>query len=101
MEFKHTPAPWNVFEGQYVVNPGIDSEHRTIIVWGNEGEECGILGVGEEQQANANLIASAPELLEALIELQDFSTRKISGNNNNPIWLKVANVISKATGGVR
>ena len=45
----------------------------------------------EERQANAKLIASAPEMLEALMDLE---------NDNNsipkPIWDKVQNAIKKA-----
>lgn len=47
----------------------------------------------EERQANSKLIASAPEMLEALMDLE---------NDNNsipkPIWDKVQNAIKKALG---
>jgi hypothetical protein len=53
---KHTPGPWNV---------GQDSSFG-ISVWGEE-HVADVKNWGrEERQANASLIAAAPELLEAL-----------------------------------
>ena len=54
---EHTPGPWHVWQaGKHVVIKAgsliIGSVRRAI--------------VGGEQQANAHLIAAAPELLEAL-----------------------------------
>lgn len=66
---KHTPGPWRVFsEGRK--NPGIEAKSSTIVLYGDDDEDCGIRGEdSEEQLANARLIAAAPELLEALKEL--------------------------------
>lgn len=77
-EQKHTPGPWVVEHGlssdPAKYTPGIDAvgENFTVILYGikNEGEARGIRGrTDEEQEANARLIAAAPELLEALREV--------------------------------
>lgn len=55
-ELKVTPGPWGVFKGTM-----IESKSGVFI--------CDVLGHStsqEEDEANANLIAAAPELLEAL-----------------------------------
>lgn len=62
---KHTPGPWHLTKGLY----GKEDE---ITIWGVKNEEgcsgfIGTLGnMQGEDEANANLIAAAPELLEAL-----------------------------------
>ena len=59
---KHTPGPWSVggptgFVNQVYIEPAIGA----------------VYGSGDEAQANAHLIAAAPELLEALQEaLEDW-----------------------------
>lgn len=82
-QLKHTPGPWSVFaeEGE-TVRPGIDSESQeeggagfSIIMYGDAEDECGIHGrTDEEAEANARLVAAAPDMLEALrlcVQLQD------------------------------
>ncbi|WPD00346.1 hypothetical protein [Proteus terrae] len=56
MEFKHTPAPWDLNKRQDGFN----------IV---DGDNSGFVAHVPKQD-NANLIAAAPELLQALIEMQ-------------------------------
>lgn len=71
MKTKHTPGPWK-FIGAY--QPGIDSEPEnfSIIIWGEDDEfGNGIQGRTEEEgQANAKLIAAAPEMLHLLGEIE-------------------------------
>ena len=57
MKQKHTPGPWNIGinNGKYIVVP-VPEDSATDI-------ECG------KNEANARLIASAPDLLAALEEL--------------------------------
>ncbi len=63
-EFKGTPGPWSV-EGSWV-----ESDCRYIAEVHDFREECEIFKpVHPESAANANLIAAAPELLEALQKL--------------------------------
>ncbi len=67
---KHTPGPWGVFCKE-VRFPGVEAEHKSIVIYGNDGEkDQGVRGdTQEEALANAKLIAAVPELLEALIAL--------------------------------
>jgi hypothetical protein len=65
MNTKHTPGPWTTYRGSvWSKDPSIDRSKRSNIV-------CAIserLKVPEsEQQANARLIAAAPELVDACI----------------------------------
>jgi hypothetical protein len=67
METKHTPAPWWVEVDTLAIGcdvwPRILSENYEVV--GSEG----MFGNLEIDMANASLIASAPELLEALKKL--------------------------------
>ncbi len=65
-EFKHTPGPWKVYYPDAIgCGLGIDTadSKTSIVVF---GDEAGVYGYGEQDEANARLIAAAPELLEAL-----------------------------------
>ncbi|HEK0682699.1 TPA: hypothetical protein SMP47_003246 [Proteus mirabilis] len=64
MEFKHSPAPWRCHDKR----PNCSG----YSIVGNDGQYIGFVGDSDELSpidANANLIASAPELLEALQEI--------------------------------
>lgn len=66
MESKHTPGPWN----KYSDNRGIGA----LQIDGDEGSQLVSLVYGRdahEQNANAKLIASAPELLNSLIDARE------------------------------
>jgi hypothetical protein len=66
MKAKHTPGPWVVF-GCLDRFPGIEAADLSIVIWGDKHDESGVKGeTHEESIANANLIAAAPDLLEAL-----------------------------------
>jgi hypothetical protein len=64
-ETKHTPGPWRVSEGMTPDTLLVrDDEHGIAQVWAAYKPD-GPLEVGTKE-ANARLIAAAPELLEAL-----------------------------------
>lgn len=69
-KFKGTPGPW--FEHR----EGFSTVYIEARIGGGIIQEvaaCGPCDKGSEQQsANANLIAAAPELLEALRQLRDY-----------------------------
>lgn len=50
--------------------------------------------------ANANLIAAAPELYDALEELRDYAAKEIQrgGAHHDPVWAKAADALRKARG---
>ncbi|MGB4498931.1 MAG: hypothetical protein WBI40_09535 [Methylococcaceae bacterium] len=91
-----TPAPWNVKDGQFHFI--VESEDGRCFVeiekiFDDHLNEC---------KANANLIAAAPELLEALIEIekhtQDFVNTFLP-DNEFTLWVNKARAaIAKARG---
>ena len=89
-----TKRPWHVCKGH---QPGIDNadETQTIVLYGNQGEDCGVCGETPEiAQANAALIVAAVNerdgllaqnramrkyLTDALIDIQALATQSASG----------------------
>jgi hypothetical protein len=61
-DLKHTPAPW-IHEGQGI----IVAEKRKAVILATVNDMTTSLDSKRESVQNAKLIASAPELLEALI----------------------------------
>jgi len=85
---KHTPAPWTI--NKY--NSIVDSKGKTITVRGmalNMGSDH-----NEEITANQKLIASAPELLEAL---QNLHTAVVTKGDIESAIIKSYKAIKKAT----
>lgn len=54
-ETKHTPGPWE-----------FDGPHHNIIVWSSPNNRICFMTSDGPTEANARLIAAAPDLLEAL-----------------------------------
>jgi len=106
MKTKHTKGPWEIRDGTTVVslsekqkrwnnyagNPAI------ICVLHEEIEDLGPIDL-ENYQANARLIAAAPELLEALEELCNLVDDIIQGNYKPDGFTTqpARNAINKAT----
>lgn len=94
MTTKHTPGPWRVLRP----GPGIDynwhvtDEMDTFVahVFGFSH------AVDEQSRINASLIAAAPDLLDALIELNSVSARGFL--YDDPARVKARAAIAKATG---
>ncbi|MEY0339151.1 hypothetical protein AB7V82_21635 [Providencia stuartii] len=89
MGFKHSPAPWRCHDKR----PNCSG----YSIVGNDGQYIGFVGDSDElspMDANANLIAAAPELLEALQSLLTYGC--ITGDD----WVieKAEAAISKALG---
>lgn len=79
----HTPGPWTV-NNENCTFPGIeaDASQQSIVLWGLEDEDCGVRGrTPEEIEANARLIAAAPDLLEALKAIQILSHEEGDAHN--------------------
>jgi hypothetical protein len=97
---KHTPGPWTLFQDQSVRHyAGIEAGKLSIVSIGypdelNPIDDSGVHGNTEDEAlANAYLIAAAPDLLEALENLE---------NDDNSIpyhaWDMVQSAIAKAKG---
>lgn len=101
-ESKHTPGPWTAcHEGKcscgQVWSKTADHPVATVTrgEWGDPG--CPYGEVSREcANANARLIAAAPELLEALQGLVSVLNPEILGSPNSPLEIARA-VIAKAT----
>lgn len=122
MSAKHTPGPWSAiypedrvfYEGTDITSYDVVSE-KTRLQLRAEGREhydrvhedvanVAIVSThfwrdmsDEEAKANACLIASAPELLEALIELADCGAE--AWGEDRPCVRIARDAIAKATGG--
>lgn len=111
MELKHTPGPWFVspktdvtVEGDLNViqthGSNVKGYHVAYCAsWKDDKETA------EEAEANARLMAAAPELLEALQEIYaDYKALADSGDagfwkvEDLPCGIKAINAIAKATG---
>lgn len=78
MGFKGTPAPWltdrnNCHSGRIATVHGCEN-NDWVEIWSTDWPESESV-----QEANAHLIAAAPELLEALIELTESAKEAIDG----------------------
>ena len=99
-EIKHTPGPWSIKTRESRYMPGVIIQDG---VCGPDGEQIKVEGVTlsscDEAKANARLIAAAPELLGALLALDD-----LRGSWSPPddvikaAWSKCRAAIAKATG---
>lgn len=82
----HTPGPWTVESGHYICS--------------DEGVEGCVLAMvfsGPKSKADENLMAAAPDLLAALIEL-DEATKCIGGPRIEAASAGARSAIAKATG---
>ena len=91
---KHTPAPWRIYDCEYAIRVGIEGPNgASVIAFGAEGDDSGVWGnTPEQSEANARLIASAPELLEAL----EWTARAL--DKEHPAAIKARQIIAKAEG---
>lgn len=96
----HTPGPWMAikYKKQNVKELGF------LILQNKRFDETNIatvfkaIDVSEEQlEANAKLIAAAPELLAALIHAFDFIKRTADWTGPDPDMIKIQSALAKAT----
>ena len=98
MSNKHTPAPWHY-------SPEVSRKSNHLVYGSSEANNnmlianCGSFGATEDEiKANAHLIASAPELLEALESIIAMHDKKM-GKSAVDLRLGLARAaISKAKG---
>ena len=85
---KHTPGPWHVFKDSSIYSKHADYTLAEIVA-GMTDEEC---------DANARLIAAAPELLKALQAALDALRGSAGFDEINNAKKQVKAAIAKATG---
>ena len=106
---KHTPGPWYISKKMLTaINNSLDDQlykHIAMVNYYHSGDPTTDVS-GEEHQANVNLIATAPELLETLIEVTDklmaligneFDGTKYFDENLIPV-INARKIIAKAKG---
>ena len=96
MEKKFTKGNWNVSDDTsecYLVKSD-DGGLIAFVYDGDIDEEAIHMDVVE---ANAKLIAAAPELLEALIKMCDFHEKNATWDKGNNGYYKAKQIIKKAT----
>jgi len=94
----YTPGPWSVDKYGVITGNCTSIAETYQLKW---EETCGLKGMPEdhickmieEQKANGQLIASAPELLEALKELVD---KEMIVDLEGGCYQRVINLISKS-----
>lgn len=92
MESKHTPGPWVYHPGDVINAPCIKAGKSGICLLQQNAHP-------EIRDANAHLIASAPELLEALKDaLKSIKYRNDNGANELGLQYLIEGVIAKAEG---
>ncbi len=90
---KHTPAPWHINPKMKTsINAG--RKHIAMVNWYNPAEEE-LRVIGEEHEANAHLIAAAPDLL-ATLETTFEALKNGTYDENHAAMIEA--VINKARG---
>ena len=108
-EAKHTPGPWctgstNVPQPLYrgVIAIVEYNPDRFVSVWVDDDERA--WRVHEQSEANARLIAAAPDMLEALEAIRFLLNEDrgyyVSASRLNELWEMVNKAIAKAKGEV-
>ena len=97
-EFKHTRGPWHL-EGELEEDSDTGQTGEThLTVWGDDlaigsiGGDYGII----ETQANADLIAAAPDMLAALCDWYDAMNEGFGSAGGRTLFAATEKVIGKA-----
>jgi len=98
MKTKHTPGIWTIEQNTDHYPFIIEKDNNTIAMLFeyNVGLPYGNRTL-EEIKANANLIATAPELLEALTNIIEIGKRDLSNSKYDSYFESAKRVIKKAT----
>lgn len=99
MSTKHTPGPWSVEARNYPIGDTGDYDGCWQILSANAKRPIvEIWEEGDEPDANALLIAAAPELLEALKLCYEYCRLYHSEVEQNNVGKAARAAIAKATG---
>lgn len=101
MEAQHTPGPWSAEAGYGHHGLRLDGPHgevlghvRAFVPTGDVAHGMPVMQKWAEGQANAKLIAAAPELLDAVHALLD----ALPSATTHPAIAQARAAIAKATG---
>ena len=92
---QHTPGPWEVHPT--TLHPAVRSV-GTANAAPRRICTVGSMNGNPVDERNARLMAAAPELLEAAIELKDACNRPAAARTRAEAWRKLDAAIKKATG---
>jgi len=105
---KHTPGPWN-YDSGYIDTHAVDDDgSRDYIILAEMHSTFGPDNYGvdqwmlppEEYEANARLIAAAPEMYEALQMFLAYNDQGAPLHfDTDAMWAKARNVLAKIEGG--
>lgn len=95
---KHTPGPWEVYHDGYYDTWSVEGDGDTVAdMWRlSEENHSRHPHADDYVEANARLIAAAPELLHLCVESLDDLCRCDAGDS--PLAEKIRAAIAKATG---
>ena len=88
LKMEHSQGKWRVVFGTIEDGNGKELFHQSVMFKGNR--------TAGEAEANAKLIAAAPELLEACKKAKDYL--QFNKGNSSPIYDELVQVIAKAEG---
>jgi hypothetical protein len=97
----HTPGPWRYFDVTPLDTEGQYTGLRYVVMQDNENENvwiCRTVDAAQTAEANARLIAAAPDLLETLRDLCDALTPGGNQDAVPEIYLRALNAIARAEG---
>lgn len=97
----HTPAPWKVSVSPAKVPTRciVREEKRGTQLVSRHVATVSVHGPDEENEANAHLLAAAPELQDALASLLDLAERYIPGPAQYNQVLRARALMAKLKGG--
>lgn len=96
MSGKWTQGKWKPYEveGQ-TYWPGIDAGSKSIVLWGDRTELCGVQGESlEEARANVNLMSAAPDMYKALMLVMEYNGSDLVDKD----WAVIEDAVAKARG---
>jgi hypothetical protein len=97
---KHTPGPWVVEDSRKLKNKKLRSEMLMVVA--AKGGMPGLIvnsgTVTKTDEANARLIASAPELLSLLIEIRKWMDEDDNGPWDGMFCQAIDNALKRALG---
>ena len=96
---KHTKGPWEIIEHDWAATGIVGGRNDYVCLLKIEpsNDECEV-AMSNRMAANAQLIAAAPELLEALQEVFVIGDRLVSDVYGHEFKEKARAAIAKATG---